>query len=141
MLNGCSTLQDGLDRATANLPPDDGGLPPAHLSGLMPILDVQVRMREDKAVDWRHFRKLIALSYTILTDSAMPEDVKRLTLVQEGIQMLRNTQPSLHPEMRVGLLEDLAERMQKSGYPEDYRRGGTGRVQVSGSCCNKPRWW
>jgi hypothetical protein len=37
--------------------------------------------------------------------------------------MLRNTRPSLHPELRRGLMEDLAERMFISGYNADYRRG------------------
>ena len=96
--------------------------PSSHISGWMPILDVEVRMREDKTVDWRHYRKPMASPFTILNDSAMPGKVKRLTLVQEGIRVLRNTRPSLHPEMKVGLLEDLAQRMRRSGYPEDYRR-------------------
>ena len=96
--------------------------PSAHVSGWMPILDVEVRMREDKTVDWRHYRKPMDSPYTILNNSAMPGKVKRLTLVQEGIRVLRNTRPSLHPEMRVGLLEDLAQRMRISGYPEDFRR-------------------
>jgi hypothetical protein len=65
----------------------------------------------------------MASPYTILNSSAMPGLTKRLTLVQEGIRMLRNTRPSLHPELRKGLMEDLAERMMMSGYNADYRRG------------------
>jgi hypothetical protein len=74
-------------------------------------------------VDFRHYRKPMAQPYTILNSSAMPGLTKRLTLVQEGIRMLRNTRPSLHPELRKGLMEDLAERMLISGYNSDYRRG------------------
>ena len=38
--------------------------PSAHVSGWMPILDVEVRMREDKTVDWRHYRKPMDSPYT-----------------------------------------------------------------------------
>jgi hypothetical protein len=98
--------------------------PSAHPDGWMPILDTSVRVRkEDNTVDFRHYRKPMASPYTILNSSAMPGLTKRLTLVQEGIRMLRNTRPSLHLVLRKGLMEDLAERMLISGYNADYRRG------------------
>ena len=53
----------------------------------------------------------------------MPAATKRITLVQMGVTMLRNTRQELHVELRVPLLERLAEVMMLSGYPEDYRRG------------------
>ena len=37
--------------------------------------------------------------------------------------MLRNTRRELHVELRVPLMERLAETMMVSGYPEDFRRG------------------
>ena len=49
--------------------------------------------------------------------------MKRLSLVQTGITMLRNTRPRLHATLRIPLMEGLAETMMLSGYPEDYRRG------------------
>ena len=61
--------------------------------------------------------------YTILNRSAMPATTKRITLVQMGVTMLRNTRQELHTELRIPLLEQLAETMMISGYPEDYRRG------------------
>ena len=65
----------------------------------------------------------MASPFTILNRSAMPAATKRITLVQMGVTMLRNTKPELHGELRVPLLEHLAETMMLSGYPEDYRRG------------------
>ena len=97
--------------------------PSAHPNGWMPILNVSVQVTADNMVDFKHYRKPMASPYTILNASAMPGLTKRLTLVQEGIQMLRNTRPSLHPRLRRGLMEDLAERMMVSGYNADYRRG------------------
>ena len=47
----------------------------------------------------------------------------RITLVQMGVTMLRNTRKELHGEQRIPLMEKLAETMMVSGYPEDFRRG------------------
>ena len=65
----------------------------------------------------------MASPYTIINRSAMPASTKRITLVEMGVTMLCNTRQELHPELRVSLLEHLAEVMMLSGYPEDYRRG------------------
>ena len=65
----------------------------------------------------------MASPYTIINRSAMPASTKSITLVEMGVTMLRNTRQELHPELRVSLLEHLAEVMLLSGYPEDYRRG------------------
>ena len=97
--------------------------PSNHPSGWMPILDLEVRMAADKTVDWKWYRKPTASRYTILNRSAMPAPVKRITLVQQGVTMLRNTRQELHTELRVPLMEELAKTMMVSGYPEDFRRG------------------
>ena len=52
----------------------------------------------------------------------MSSTVKRMTLIQEGKRILRNTRLTLHPALRKELMEDLAERLMKSGYPEEFRR-------------------
>ena len=53
----------------------------------------------------------------------MPASVKKITLVQIGVTMLRNTRPKLHSELRVSMMEQLAIKMMISGYPADFRRG------------------
>ena len=65
----------------------------------------------------------MATDFAILNRSAMPAATKRITLVQMGVTMLRNTRKELHGELRVPLMEQLAETMMVSGYPEDFRRG------------------
>ena len=42
-------------------------------------------------------------------------------LAQEGIRRLRNTRPDLVENLKVELMEDFAEMMMKSGYPEHLR--------------------
>ena len=96
--------------------------PSNHTSGWMPILDLQVKIAEDNSIDFAWYRKPMASQYSILNRSAMPASIKRLSLVQTGITMLRNTRRRLHPTHRVSLMERLAEIMMVSGYPEDYRR-------------------
>ena len=95
--------------------------PSAHTTGYMPILDLQVRIRDDKTVDWRFFKKPVASEYFIMSRSAVPSKVKKAALAQEGLRRLRNTRPDLVVEDRVRLMEDLAEGMMLSGYPAHYR--------------------
>ena len=97
--------------------------PSNHPSGWMPILDLKVQMAGDKTVNYQWYKKSMATSYSILNRSAMPMATKRITLVQRGVTMLRNTRQELHNKLRVSLMEQLADTMMISGYPEDFRRG------------------
>ena len=97
--------------------------PSKNPSGWMPILDLQVQMARDNSVNFTWFKKSMATDFAILNRSAMPAATKRITLVQMGVTMLRNTRQELHGELRVPLMEQLAETMMVSGYPEDFRRG------------------
>ena len=97
--------------------------PSKNPSGWMPILDLSVRMANDNSVDFKWYKKPVATDYSILNRSAMPAATKRITLVQMGVTMLRNTRQRLHQLLRIPLMEQLAEKMMMSGYPEDFRRG------------------
>ena len=97
--------------------------PSNHPSGWMPILDLEVQMACDKTINFRWYRKPMATCYSILNRSAMPSATKRITLVQRGVTMLRNTRRELHHQLFIPLMEQLARTMMVSGYPEDYRRG------------------
>ena len=52
----------------------------------------------------------------------MPEKVKRTTLTQETIRILRNCHPDLPWEQKIVHLNDLTERMRESGYKEKMRK-------------------
>jgi hypothetical protein len=97
--------------------------PSAHSSGWMPLLDIQIRVNSDNSVDWTFYRKEVSSPYTILNTSALPGRVKRVSLVQEGLRRLRNTRPSLVAGQQKQLMEDLADMMMISGYPEKFRAG------------------
>ena len=58
---------------------------------------------------------------TMLHQSAMPDKVKRTTLSQEVIRVLRNCHPDLPWERKLVHLNTLTERMRDSGYPERMR--------------------
>ena len=57
----------------------------------------------------------------MLQDSAMPERVKRMTLSQEVIRILRNCHPDLPWQSKLQHLDKFTERMKDSGYPEVMR--------------------
>ena len=57
----------------------------------------------------------------MLARSAMPDTVKRSTLTQEVLRILRNTSPSLPWEEKADMLSDFCLRMKISGYRERYR--------------------
>ena len=97
--------------------------PSRNPTGWMPILNLQVRMADDNTVDFKWYGKPMSSPFSILNRSAMPPSVKRITLVQMGVTMLRNTRPELHNELKVPMMEQLATKMMISGYPADFRRG------------------
>ena len=86
----------------------------AHTSGWRPLLDLQVRMREDKTVDWIFYKKSVSSPYFVLNRRAVANKVKRKMLAQEGIRRLRNTRPTLVEDRKVELMEDMAEMMKRS---------------------------
>ena len=96
--------------------------PSRHHSGLMPILDLQVQIAEDKSVDFKFYQKPMAPPTTILNKSPMPARVKWNSNVQQGIRRLRNTRPRLHAETRNQLMEEWAEMMMVCGYTENHRK-------------------
>ena len=91
----------------------------------MPILNLQVRVASDNTVDFKWYGKPMKSLYSILNQPAMPASVKKITLVQMGVTMLRNTRPELHSELRVSMMELLATKMMISGYPADFRQETT----------------
>jgi hypothetical protein len=97
--------------------------PSAHPSGWMPLLDIKVKVLEDKTIDWSFYKKQVTSQFCILNRSAVPGKIKRVALVQEALRRLRNTRPDQVAARKAGLLEDLAETMLVSGYPEEYRAG------------------
>ena len=87
-----------------------------------PSLTWRCRWPGTRLINFRWYRKPMANCYSILNRSAMPADTKRITLVQRGVTMLRNTRRELHHQLFIPLMEQLGVAMMGSGYPEDFRR-------------------
>ena len=84
-------------------------------NNLVPILDLQVGVRENKIV-FQHYRKPCASFFVAHADSAMPYRTKYITLVQEVVRTIRNTSRNLPEEVRNNALSELSFRMKESGY-------------------------
>ena len=58
--------------------------PSNHGNGFMPLLDIQVRVVNNQ-VEYKFYSKPMSNPYVILANSALPEQMKRNSLVQEAI--------------------------------------------------------
>ena len=128
-----------------------GDCPSLNISGMMPALDIQIWV-EGKKVRHQHYRKPMANGLVMMRFSAMPEKIKRTSLTQEGIRILRNTSLELPPEVAAGHLTELCMRMKAAGYNEQFRfevikssmAGFSKMVEVEkegGRPINRPRSW
>ena len=73
-------------------------------------------------IQYEFYRKEMARRFLILARSAMPAKVKRASLTQEAIRILRNTSPGVPAHRIDAILSDFCLRMKMSGYPEKYRQ-------------------
>ena len=92
----------------------------------MPSLDLKVWLEEkegEQKISFEHYRKPNSTRLLILVRSAMPSRVKRATLTQEALRILRNCSPSISWKRKAEFLSDFCMRMKLSGYPERYRAG------------------
>ena len=128
-----------------------GDCPSLNISGMMPALDIPIWV-EGKKVRHQHYRKPMANGLVMMRFSAMPEKIKRTSLTQEGIHILRNTSLELPPEVAAGHLTQLCIRMKAAGYNEQFRlevikssmAGFNKMVEVEkegGRPINRPRSW
>ena len=120
-------------------------------NGKMALLNTEVWVEGTK-VRYEHFRKEMANHLLMLEISAMPSKVKRATLTQEVITIMRNISKELPSEITTKHLSNFCRRLRASGYNENYRlqilrAGMTGydkMVEVErggGRPVNQPRSW
>ena len=95
--------------------------PSLHENGYMAILDLEVKMVNNQVV-YRFFKKSQSTPFVIPFKSALPDNVKRNSLIQKGVTILRNTKRDLPWEEKAELLSRyLMYSMMISGYPEKWR--------------------
>ena len=95
--------------------------PSKHPSGMMPLLDIQVRMGENNRVEYQFYSKPMSSKYLILESSAMPRKIKRNCLIQEGVRRLRNTSRELDWKVKAEILSEFSFKMLRSGYDSKFR--------------------
>ena len=86
----------------------------------MALLNTEVWV-EDNKVWYEHYRKPMANPLLMMEMSAMPAKVKRTTLVQEVVTIMRNIRPGLPREVTEKHLNNFCRRMKASGYDQNYR--------------------
>ena len=120
--------------------------PSLHESGYMPLLDIQVRMNNRNKIIYKFYKKPIASKKVILSNSALPKNVKRASLTEGVIRRLRHTHPSLPwPEVAT-ILSEYSNELRLSGYDSNFRteiieaglKGFRKQVSVSNTVGGKP---
>ena len=89
-------------------------------SGWMPLLDLQVCVREKKVL-YKFFKKSMSNPLVMMERSAMPTKIKRNALVQEVIRRLRNTSRRLPWSEKSRILSEFSFAMKLSGWSEKFR--------------------
>ena len=128
-----------------------GDCPSNYQTGKMPALDTQIWV-ENGRILYEHYRKPMANPLVMMECSAMPTKVKRTTLTQEVVRILRNISKELPEETATKHLSEFSSRMKASGYPEKFRLEiikagleGFRRMQKveedGGRPVNRPRTW
>ena len=99
-----------------------------HQDQKLPILDlkvwvVEVEEREEKRAKlrWQYYRKPMSNWLLIPANSALALSIKRTSLAQYGLRILRNTSLELSWNMKAEMLSEFSERMRDSGYGEKFR--------------------
>ena len=91
----------------------------------LPILDLQCWMEKlhgSNKVYYKFYHKPMSNRLLMMSQSSMPEKVKKTTLIQENIRILRNCHPDLPWKEKLVHLNEFTERMRESGYEERMRK-------------------
>ena len=82
----------------------------------MPILDLKVKVSDQEKIHYQFYRKPMAQHLTLLERSAMPMRMKRQSLSQEVVRILRNTDKNLPWSLKAEMLSQFSLRKKDSGY-------------------------
>ena len=96
--------------------------PSLHEDGLMPILDLNVKVSQQGDIHYQFYRKAMAQHLTLLERSAMSMRMKRQAMSQDVFRILRNTRRTLPWVLKSEMLSQFALRMKDSGYSEHIRQ-------------------
>ena len=99
-------------------------VPENHEDGLMPVLDLKMRVRENEVapqISWTFFKKPVSSNYTILKRSAVSGSIKRDTIFQEALRRLLHISPDHDWSEHAKHLTIFSNCLRISGYSEKER--------------------
>lgn len=94
--------------------------PSLHNDNCMPILDLEVRMKNNNIV-YNFYRKEMVNFNVLMANSAMPLKMRRVSLVQEVVRILRNTSKRVEEKEKLYHLSEFSMRLKVSGYDAQFR--------------------
>ena len=95
-------------------------VPGNHPSGMLPILDTQMRVVDGQIVHHHYSKPMASLEIT-LGRSALSQNSKMNIIVQEGNRRLRNTSKEIPWSEKVHLINKLMIQMSWSGHKRKER--------------------
>ena len=95
-------------------------VPSLNESGLLPVLDLGLYIVNNQVIH-RFYKKPMSSPFQIHYRSAIANRTKRETLLQEGIQILRNSGTDASHLERTNELSKLMNSLRISGYDQAYR--------------------
>ena len=102
----------------------EASVPSDFQNGKMPLLNCQVWIEKTECgeqIRYEHFEKPVSSILEIQSETAMPEKMKRASLVQGGITRLLNTSLELGEEKQSEVLSKYMKKLQSSGYDHKTR--------------------
>ena len=114
--------------------------PSQHESGYLPVLDIQVKVNNNRIVH-KFYKKKISSKRVILANSALPKNVKRASLTEGAIRRLRYTDRTLPWQEVADILSEYNNELRLSGYDHRFRaeiteaalKGFRNQVRISDS--------
>ena len=94
--------------------------PSQHQSGFMPVLDIQVKMNNNKIIH-KFYKKPFSSNKVIMAKSALPTNVKKASLTEGVIRRLRYTDRSLPWSEVAEILSIYSNELRLSGYDQNFR--------------------
>ena len=95
--------------------------PSLHADNKMPILDLKVWVNEQNTIMHEFYAKDVSSKAVVNYSSALPDNVKRTVLSQEGLRRLLNCSRSLPWSEKTKHLTEFSKNLQYSGYNKFFR--------------------
>ena len=97
--------------------------PSKNQDGMMPILDMKVKITEDGVIVYKHYEKEVSSQKVMHAYSAQAASCKKSVHVQEVLRRIMNTSTRLDWTEEVApVLSNYMGRMMLAGYSEGYRK-------------------